>query len=62
MEIFEEYRKAIGADTKPKTANQVRKWLKAPYSDSAAYKMWGNGVSLPIPCFILSAIAEGEGI
>ena len=56
MEIFETHRKALGMGTKPKTENQVRKWLKQPYSDSAAYKMWGNGVALPCVYFVLSGI------
>ena len=43
---------------KPKTENQVRKWLASPYSDSEAYKMWGNGVALPCVYFVLSAIAQ----
>lgn len=56
MEIFETHRKALGKTTKPKTENQVRKWLKGPYSDSAAYRMWGNGVALPNVVFVLSGI------
>ena len=56
MGIFEEYRKTITHAKNPKTRKQVIKWLKDPYSDAAAYKMWGNGISLPIPFFILSNI------
>ena len=56
MEIFETHRLALGTSQKTKTANQVRKWLKNPYSDSAAYKMWGNGVALPNVVFVLSGI------
>ena len=56
MDRFETQRNALGLDTKPKTENQVRKWLRSPYSDSAAYKMWGNGVSLPNVVFVLSGI------
>ncbi len=56
MDIFETHRLALGKSTKPKTEKQVRKWLKAPYSDSAAYKMWGNGVALPCVVFVLSGI------
>ena len=56
MDIFETHRIAIGSSSKPKTENQVRKWLKSPYSDSAAYKMWGNGVALPNVVFVLSGI------
>ena len=55
-DIFETFRKATGAYTKPKTLKQITKWLKNPHSDSAEYKMWGNGVALPNVCFVLSGI------
>ena len=60
IRIFNEYNEAIGRKVKPKTANQVRKWLKNPYSDSSVYKMAGNGLSIPIPFYILSNIADLE--
>ena len=56
-DVFETHRKALGKVAKPKTDNQIIKWLKNPYSDSAAYKMWGNGVALPCVWFVLSGIA-----
>ena len=56
-EIFREYDEAMGKKTKPKTDNQIRKWLQNPHSDSAEYKMWGNGVSLPVVFFVLAGIA-----
>jgi len=46
----------IGKSTKPKSDNQIIKWLKNPHSDSAEYKMWGNGVALPNVVFVLSGI------
>lgn len=55
-EIFNIHAEALGKTTKPKTDNQVRKWLKNPRSDSAEYKMWGNGVALPNAYFVLSSI------
>ena len=55
-EVFETHRAVIGASTKPKTQAQIIKWLKNPYSDSAEYKMWGNGVALPCVCFVLAGI------
>lgn len=55
-DIFETFRKATGAYTKPKTLKQITKWLRNPHSDSAEYKMWGNGVALPNVCFVLSGI------
>ena len=55
-DIFETFRKATEAYTKPKTLKQIKKWLRNPHSDSAEYKMWGNGVALPNVCFVLSGI------
>ena len=54
--IFTEFNEAMGKTVKPKTANQVRKWLKDPYSDSAVYKMAGNGITISVAYFILSNI------
>ena len=56
QQIFDDYHKAIGRTIKPKTENQIRRWLKNPHSDSAEYKMWGNGVALPCVYFVLSGI------
>lgn len=55
-EVFETHRRIMGASSKPKSRNQIIKWLKDPHSDSAEYKMWGNGVALPNVCFVLSGI------
>ena len=54
--VFETHRKALGKTTKPKTRNQIIKWLKEPYRDSSEYKMWGNGVALPCVYFVLAGI------
>lgn len=55
-EVFETHRKIMGTASKPKTDRQLVKWLKNPHSDSAEYKMWGNGVALPNVYFVLSSI------
>ena len=55
-EIFEAHRLITDPEKKPKTDRQVVKWLKQPYSDSAEYKMWGNGVALPCVFFVLAGI------
>lgn len=55
-EVFETHRKIMGKSAKPKTDTQLLKWLKDPYSDSAEYKMWGNGVALPNVYYVLSGI------
>ena len=54
--VFETYNKAVGKTCKPKSRKQIEKWLKNPYSDSAAYKMWGNGICSSIAFFVLSGI------
>ena len=55
-EVWETHRKVMETSQKPKSEKQVIKWLKDPYSDSAEYKLWGNGVCLPIVFFVLSGI------
>ena len=55
-EVFETHRSVMGTSSRPKSRNQIVKWLKNPHSDSAEYKMWGNGVALPNVYFVLSGI------
>ena len=55
-EVFEIHRSVMGTSSKPKSRNQIVKWLKNPHSDIAEYKMWGNGVALPNVYFVLSGI------
>lgn len=55
-EVFEIHRKIIGGAVKPKSEKQILTWLKNPHSDSAEYKLWGNGVALPCVFFVLSGI------
>ena len=57
-DVFETHRLAVSPDKKPKTDKQILKWLKNPHSDSAEYKMWGNGIALPCAFFVLSGIAH----
>ena len=42
---------------KTKTRTQVAAWLANPVSDTALYKMWGNGIALPCAQLVLSRIA-----
>ncbi len=55
-EVWETHRRIIGTAAKPKTRNQIVRWLQAPHSDSAEYKMWGNGVALPCVFFVMAGI------
>ena len=54
-DVWDTYARVIGG-CKPKTEKQVRKWLSSPHSDSAEYKLWGNGVALPCVFFVLAGI------
>jgi len=55
-EVWETHRRITGTALKPKSRNQIVKWLQHPHSDSAEYKMWGNGVALPCVFFVLAGI------
>ena len=55
-EVWETHRRVAGNSTKPKSRNQIVKWLQHPHSDAAEYKMWGNGVALPNVFFVLAGI------
>ena len=53
---FEEYRRTVTHAAKPKTRNQIVKWLRDPHSDSEEYRLWGNGIALPCAWFVLAGI------
>lgn len=55
-DVFEIHRIIVGDAVKPKSEKQILTWLKNPHSDSAEYKLWGNGVALPCVYFVLSGI------
>jgi DNA (cytosine-5)-methyltransferase 1 len=57
-DVFETHREAMGTAKKPKTDSQIRKWLANPHTDSAEYRMWGNGCSVPIVFYVLYGIAH----
>jgi DNA (cytosine-5)-methyltransferase 1 len=56
--VFETHRLATEPDKKPKTRNQIRKWLTSPHSDSAEYRMWGNSLAIPCAYTVLAGITE----
>lgn len=53
--VFDTHSK-IGGKAKSKSEKQIIKWLKSPHSDTAEYKLWGNGVALPNVVFVLAGI------
>lgn len=47
-----------GKQPKKYSAEALTKWYNALHTDSAEYKMWGNGIALPCAAFVLEGIAE----
>lgn len=47
-----------GRTTKEYTKDQILKWYNKLRSDSAEYKMWGNGIALPNALYVMQGIAE----
>lgn len=47
-----------GKPPKKYSAASLTKWYNSLHTDSAEYKMWGNGIALPCAAFVLAGIAE----
>lgn len=47
-----------GKPTKAYTAAAMIKWYNGLHTDSAEYKMWGNGIALPCAKYVLQGISE----
>lgn len=43
---------------KRRSEKQICKWLASPPSDTAMYKLWGNGVALPCVAFVMGRIVS----
>ena len=55
-DVFEEHRKALGKSARPRSRNQIIKWLKNPRTDAAEYAAYGNSVAIPCVFFVLAGI------
>lgn len=49
-----------GKTVKDYTKDQMLKWYNKLHTDSAEYKMWGNGIALPNALYVMEGIAECE--
>lgn len=61
-EVFMTHARVTGKSMKQKTDNQIVKWLRNPRTDSAEYRMWGNGIALPCAAQVLFGIAFFAGL
>lgn len=58
-EVRRTYARAMGKAYKPfKDQSALVKWYNKLHTDSAEYKMWGNGIALPCAVFVMQGIAE----
>lgn len=56
-EVFDKDAKIKGLKKK-KTDKQILKWIKNLRTDSAEYKMWGNGIALPCAIYIFERLVN----
>lgn len=56
--VRDTYARINSKATKSYTPPALLKWYNKLHTDSAEYKMWGNGIALPCAKFIMEGIAE----
>lgn len=56
------YAEINGKATKEYTKQQMLSWYNKLHSDSAEYKMWGNGIALPNALYVMQGIAVVERV
>lgn len=52
------YAEINGKQVKAYTAQQMLKWYNGLHTDSAEYKMWGNGIALPPALYVMQGIVD----
>jgi DNA (cytosine-5)-methyltransferase 1 len=57
-EDFDPYWENTGKPYKDKTKKQMLTWYNKLHTDSAEYKMWGNGIALPPALYCMQGIME----
>jgi DNA (cytosine-5)-methyltransferase 1 len=62
LEVRNTYERINNKAVKDYTKAQMRSWYNKLHSDSAEYKMWGNGIALPNALYVMQGIAEVVGV
>ena len=57
-EVRKTFAEFTGKPAKEYTEEQLLKWYNGLHTDSAEYKMWGNGIALPTALYVMEGIAE----
>lgn len=58
LEVRNTHAAINGRQTKNYTEKQMLSWYNKLHTDSAEYKMWGNGIALPCALYVMQGIAE----
>lgn len=58
LEVRNTHAAINGRQTKEYTKEQMLKWYNKLHTDSAEYKMWGNGIALPCALYVMEGILE----
>lgn len=58
QEVRDTQAEISGRQKKQYTKAQLLKWYNGLYTDSAEYKMWGNGIALPTALYVIQGIEE----
>lgn len=62
LEVRNTYARINNKAVKDYTKAQMLSWYNKLHSDSAEYKMWGNGIALPNALYVMQGIAEVERV
>lgn len=62
LEVRNTYARINNKAVKEYTKAQMLSWYNKLHSDSAEYKMWGNGIALPNALYVMQGIAEVVGV
>lgn len=60
LDVRNTYAEINGKQVKDYTKEQMLKWYNKLHTDSAEYKMWGNGIALPNALYVMEGIISQE--
>lgn len=58
LEVRQTFDRINGRPVKDYTSKQILDWYKKLHTDSAEYKMWGNGIALPNAIYVMRGIKD----
>lgn len=58
LEVRNTYATINGRKTQEYTKEQMLSWYNKLHTDSAEYKMWGNGIALPTALYVMEGIED----